>query len=140
MAKELKTKPTKGDVAAFLQLVEPATKQADCLQIAAIMQNITGCEPTMWGPSIVGFGSYHYKYPTGNEGDWFLTGFSPRKQNITLYLMCGLNKDPNILDKLGKYKMGKSCLYIKKLEDIDIKQLKLLISNSLQHIQKMYPN
>ena len=84
-----------------------------------MMQELTGEKPEMWGPSIVGFGSYHYKYASGREGDWFLTGFSPRKQSLTLYIMSGFSRYEELMEKLGKYKTGKSCLYIKKLEDVD---------------------
>ena len=88
-------------------------RRQDCLTVLDIMGKITGAEPQMWGESIVGFGTYHYKYASGREGDWFLTGFSPRKQNLTLYLMCGLNQYDDLMAKLGKYKTGKSCLYLK---------------------------
>ena len=100
------------------------------------MTDITGARPKMWGPSMVGFGDYHYKYASGREGDWFLTGFSPRKEALTLYLMAGFTKYDSLMKKLGKYKTGKSCLYIKSLEDVDMKVLKQLILESAKHVAK----
>jgi hypothetical protein len=102
------------------------------------MKEVTSTEPGMWGNSIVGFGSYHYKYESGREGEWFLTGFSPRKQNLTLYIMSGFTRYNELLKKLGKYKTGKSCLYIKKLEDIDIRILKELVTQSVDHLSKSH--
>lgn len=96
------------------------------------MTSITGVKPKMWGTSIVGFGEYHYKYESGREGDWFLCGFSPRKQALTLYIMGGLESQKDLLARLGKYKIGKSCLYIKKLEDIDMKVLRSLIHQGVK--------
>ncbi len=102
------------------------------------MKEITGEEPTLWGDSIVGFGRYHYTYESGREGDWFLTGFSPRKQNLTLYIMAGFDDYDDLMNKLGKYKTGKSCLYVKKLQDIDLPILKQLIKQSVVHTSKTY--
>ena len=93
----------------------------------------------MWGDSIIGFGKYHYKYASGREGDWMRIGFSPRKQNLTLYIMDGFEKYSELLESLGKYKTGKSCLYIKKMQDIDINILKELVKESLIHMEKLYP-
>jgi len=93
-------------------------------------------EPEMWGDSIVGFGSYHYKYASGREGDWFITGFSPRKQNLTLYIMSGFDECDQLLNKLGKHSTGKSCLYIKKIEDVDIDVLKELVKKSVGHMER----
>ena len=98
------------------------------------MKEITGEEPVMWGTSIIGFGSYQYKYASGREGEWFLTGFSPRKQNITLYIMSGFDQYDQLLAKLGKYKTGKSCLYINKINDIDTDVLKELVKQSVEHM------
>jgi hypothetical protein len=103
-----------------------------------MMQKITKSEPKMWGSSIVGFGNYHYKYASGREGDWFITGFSPRKQNLTLYIMCGFEKNNELLIKLGKYKNAKSCLYINKLEDVSRKALKDLITESVKYMSSRY--
>ena len=131
---ELKTKQTDESVVKFLNLVEDETKRKDCFAIVEMMKQVTKSEPKMWGTSIVGFGSYHYKYESGHEGDSCLIGFSPRKQNITLYLM-GMFKDQDLLQKLGKHKTGKGCLYVNKLSDIDIKVLKQLIKNSIVFIK-----
>jgi hypothetical protein len=103
------------------------------------MQEITQNEPILWGDSIVGFGSYHYRYASGREGDWFLTGFSPRKGNITLYIMAGFDRYEALMEKLGKYKTGKSCLYIKKIEDIDLETLRELVRLSAEHVAKTNP-
>ena len=115
----------------FLDGIKDEKKREDSFAVLEMMKKITGEQPTMWGESMVWFGSYHYKYASGREGDWFLTGFSPRKQALTLYLMCGLEKQAALLKKLGKYKTGKSCLYIKKLEDVDTAVLKELIKGSV---------
>ena len=132
---ELKTKKNKQSVKAFLDTVDDKRKE-DCQAIARIMEDITGEKPAMWGPSIVGFGSYHYKYESGHEGDWFLAGFSPRKQALTLYLMCGFEGNEALMDKLGKYKTGKSCLYVKSLSDIHMPTLKQLIRKSVASLKK----
>lgn len=135
---ELKTKPNEQSVTDFLEDVDDDKKKADCYQILEIMRDITGEEPHMWGNSIVGFGSYHYKYASGREGDWFLTGFSPRKQNLSLYIMAGFERYDELMQKLGKYKTGKSCLYVKKLEDVDTDVLKELIRSSVTHVAATY--
>lgn len=100
------------------------------------MKQVTGEEPEMWGDSIVGFGSYHYKYESGREGDWFVTGFSPRKQNLTLYIMSGFDEYDNLISRLGKYKTGKSCLYIKKIDDVDQDVLQELVKKSVEHMEE----
>jgi hypothetical protein len=100
------------------------------------MKQVTKAEPRMWGSSIVGFGSYHYKYESGREGDWFVTGFSPRKQNLTLYIMPGFESYGGLLGKLGKHKTGKSCLYVNTLEDVHLPTLKALIRQSVKHMNK----
>lgn len=135
---ELKTQQNKGDVLAFLNSVEDKQKQEDCRDLLRMMQKITGEEPKMWGASIVGFGSYHYKYESGREGDWFLTGFSPRKQNMTVYIMPSFEKYQALMDKLGKYSTGKSCLYFKKLEQIDREVLKKLLTESVAYLKNKY--
>ena len=132
---ELKTKQNDQDVAAFLDGVADETRRQDCLTVAKIMKKITRSEPRMWGDSIVGYGTYHYKYKSGREGDWFLTGFSPRKQNLTLYLMCDIAVNQKLLDKLGRHKIGKSCLYIKTLEHIDMSVLTELIKQSVEYLK-----
>ena len=103
------------------------------------MKQATKSEPVMWGDSIVGFGEYHYKYASGREGDWFLTGFSPRKQNLALYIMSGFSEYEALLSNLGKFKTGKSCLYVNKIEDIDLSTLKELIQRSVQHVVETNP-
>jgi len=135
---ELKTKPNKAGVKKFLNSVKDERKRNDCFKVLELMKIITKEEPVMWGPSIVGFGSYHYKYESGREGDFFLTGFSPRKQSLTLYIMAGFKRYSEIMKKLGKHKTGSSCLYINKLEDIDMKILKELITESIKYMKKKY--
>ena len=135
---ELKTKPNKASVDKFLNSVKDERKRKDCFKVLELMKKITKEEPVMWGPSIVGFGSYHYKYESGREGDWFLTGFSPRKQNLTLYIMSGFKRYNELMKKLGKHKTGSSCLYINKLEDIDMRVLKELITESIKYMKKKY--
>jgi len=136
---ELKTKENEGDVNAFLNRVENERKREDSFKILSLMEKVTGMGAKMWGDSIVGFGSYHYKYASGREGDWFLAGFSPRKQNLTLYIMSGFEAYESLLEKLGKYKTGKSCLYINKLADVDLDVLKELVIRSVEHMQKTNP-
>ncbi|MCB0195417.1 MAG: DUF1801 domain-containing protein [Anaerolineae bacterium] len=131
---ELKTQPNDQDVEAFLNGVEDEKKRQDSFAILALMQEITGEEPIMWGDSIVGFGQFHYKYASGREGDWFLTGFAPRKRNLTLYIMAGFEAYDALMEKLGKYKTGKSCLYINKIEDIDREVLRELVKQSVDHM------
>ena len=127
---ELKTQATKASLEKFLDGIKDERKREDCYQILKIMKKATKAEPKMWGPSIIGFGDHHYVYESGREGDWFITGFSPRAQNLTLYMMGGL--DNETLKKLGKYKTGKGCLYIKKLEDVDANVLNELITKAVQ--------
>ena len=127
---ELKTKLNDASIEDFLNTVEDEQKRKDCFEIVKIMKQVTKEEPKMWGPSIIGFGSYHYKYESGREGDMMQIGFSPRKQNITLYVGLGDNTENPLLKKLGKHTTGKGCLYIKKLADVDKKVLQDLITNS----------
>jgi hypothetical protein len=133
---ELKTKRNKGDVEAFLNNVSDERKRQDSFTILELMKQVTGKEPEMWGDSIVGFGSYHYTYASGREGDWFLTGFSPRKQNLTLYIMAGFDGYDQLLRKLGKHSTGKSCLYIKKMDDVDTDVLEELVKKSVKRMQE----
>ena len=137
---ELKTKLNNGDVHAFLNNIPDEKKRQDALTILKLMQEATDIKPRMWGDSIVGFGSYHYKYASGREGDWFLTGFSPRKQNLTLYIMPGFEKYEILLSKLGKHSTGKSCLYIKKIEDVDVDVLKELVKQSVEYMAEANAN
>jgi len=135
---ELKTKSNDGDVSAFLNAVQDEQKRKDSFVILEKMKKITKAEPKMWGTNIIGFGTYHYKYDSGREGDWFLTGFSPRKQNLTLYIMSGFDRKEEDLARLGKHKSGKGCLYIKKLSDIDSAILDKLITGSVEDLRKKY--
>lgn len=136
---ELKTRKNDGSVTDFINSVEDEQKRADSFTILQIMEAETGAEPVMWGDSIVGFGSYHYKYASGREGDWFLTGFSPRKQNLTLYIMAGFDQYEVLLQDLGKYKTGKSCLYIKRLSEVDLDTLRELVRQSVEHMRATNP-
>ena len=133
---ELKTQKNNASVVAFLGSIENEQRKKDCFTVMELMKKITNSEPSMWGTSIVGFGSYHYTYASGREGDWFLSGFSPRKQNLTLYIMSGFTRYDEILTRLGKFKTSKACLYIKKLDDIDTTVLKELIEASVAHLSK----
>jgi len=131
---ELKTKPNDGSGEAFLNNVSDPKKRQDSFAILELMQQVTGEEPVMWGDSIVGFGNYHYCYESGREGDWFLTGFSPRAQSLTLYIMSGFDQYDELMSKLGKYKTGKACLYVKKIDDIDQGVLRELVRLSVEFI------
>ena len=135
---ELKTSVNDGDVQAFLDSVEHERRQKDAFAALDMMQRITGKPPKMWGASIIGFGSYDYKYKSGREGSWFLTGFSPRKQNLTFYIMGGFPEYDELRTKLGKHKTGKSCLYINKLADVDLKVLEQIIASSVQSLTEKY--
>jgi len=135
----LKTRPSDQDASAFLAKIEDPQKRADSQAILEMMQRVTGQPAVMWGDSIVGFGRYHYKYASGREGDWFVTGFSPRVQNLTLYIMAGFEAYDSLLAKLGKHKTGKSCLYIKRLSEIDLETLEALIRASVEHMSSTNP-
>lgn len=131
---DLKTQKNDGDIFKFLENVDNQQRKEDSFKILSLMTKIVGEEPKMWGTSIIGYGSYHYKYESGREGDWFLTGFSPRKQNLTLYIMAGFDEYDDLMSKLGKHKTGKSCLYINKLSDIDMDVLEQLVTKSVAHM------
>jgi hypothetical protein len=133
---ELKTKLNEKSVTDFLDSVTDPKQRQDSQLILDLMQQITQAEPKMWGEAIVGFGSYHYKYASGREGDWFLTGFSPRKQNLTIYLMSGFEPFGDLLGQLGKFKTGKGCLYLKKIEDVNWDVLKKLIQASVTSLSR----
>ena len=132
---EVKTKVNEASVEGFLNSVADEQAHKDCFEILKMMKQVTKEEPKMWGASIVGFGSYHYKGASGREGDWFLTGFSPRKQNLTLYFNHGFEVHKDLLKKLGKYKTGMGCLYVKNLDDVDKKVLKELIKESVKRMK-----
>lgn len=136
---EIKTKKTNKSAAAFIATVEPKEKRDDAKKLLAIFKEATGMPPKMWGTSIVGYGSYHYKSERSRQqGDWPLTGFSPRKQNLTLYIMPGFKEYGALLKKIGPHKKSVSCLYIKRLSDIHIPTLKTLIMKSVKEMQKKY--
>lgn len=140
MAKaELKTKPSEASVEAFLAGVEPPGRREDANAICAMMAEATGAPPVLWGPSIVGFGRYTYRYESGREGDWMLTGFSPRKANLTLYIMAGFAEHAELLGRLGKHSTGKSCLYVKRLADLDMDVLREIIRRSVDYMRDTYP-
>lgn len=136
---EIKTKATKESVVKFLKSIEPKEKRADSLALLKLFKDSTGEKPVMWGPSIVGFGKYHYKSERSTqEGDWFHVGFSPRKQNLTLYILAWKMAESKLLPKLGKYKRGGGCLYINRLADVDQKVLAKLIKDMYQYRKKAH--
>ena len=122
-----KTVPTGASVEKFIAAIPDESRREDCTALVKLMRGVTRAQPRMWGPSIVGFGTYHYVYASGREGDWPLVGFSPRKQDLSLYLMCQFERHSALMKKLGKYKTGKSCLYLKRLADVDLKVLRELV-------------
>ena len=136
---ELKTKVNDAPVSDFINTVPEEQIRQDCWKIAELMQSATQSEAKMWGASIIGFGQYHYVYASGREADWMLIGFSPRKQNISLYIMGGFEQYAEILAKLGKFKQAKGCLYIKRLSDINLPILEELIRASVEYMQLTYP-
>ncbi|MGC3943664.1 MAG: DUF1801 domain-containing protein [Chryseolinea sp.] len=136
---EQKTKPTDQSVDAFLDKISSEQTRDDCRAISKIMKKITGASPKMWGPSIVGFGKYHYKYESGHEGDSCLAAFSPRKAAITIYFMLPDSEREPLLKRLGKHKSSKACIYVKKLADIDVKVLEEIVDRSFKYVNKLYP-
>lgn len=133
-----KTKATKASVSEFLNSIGDPQKRADARKVAAMMRKATGKRAKMWGTSIVGYGTYHYKYASGREGDFMIAGFSPRKQALTVYIMAGFGRFEALMEKLGKYKTGTSCLYIKRLADVDEKVLQKLIDGSVRYMRSNY--
>jgi hypothetical protein len=133
---ELKTKATGKSVDAFFDTVKDATRREDCRRVAAIMSKATGAEPKMWGSAIVGFGDYRYRYASGRENDWFLVGFSPRKDNLTLYLPAIYKGDDALVEKLGKVKRGGGCLYVKRLDDVHVPTLTKLVKSCVAELRK----
>lgn len=133
---ELKTKKTVASVEDFLAGITPEKKRQDATALCELMTKATKLEPKMWGSSMVGFGDYHYRYESGHEGDTFLVGFSPRKANLTLYIMPGFEPYAALLSKLGKYKTGKSCLYINTLDDVDLPTLRKIIQSAFADMKK----
>ena len=134
-----KTVPHDGSVTEFLSAVENDRRREDAFALLEIMREETGEEPVLWGPSIVGFGSYHYRYATGREGDFLATGFSPRKQNLVVYLMSGFDGFPELMGRLGRHSTGKSCLYLNRLGDVNEEVLRELIRRSVSHVKSRYP-
>jgi len=134
-----KTTKTESSVEDFIHAVKDETKRNDCIRLIGLIREQTGSDPKMWGPGIVGFGSYHYKYESGREGDSPLVGFSPRASAIVLYLSGHFDDRDGLLEKLGKYKTGKGCIYIRKLDDISVETLQKMIANHISHIRKLYP-
>ena len=135
---ENKTRATIASVTEFINSIEDRQKRADVRKVAAIMRRVTGKRAKMWGSSIVGYGTYHYQYESGREGDFMITGFSPRKQALTVYIVAGFRRFDTLMGKLGKYRTGKSCLYINRLSDVDEKVLEKLIDRSVKYMRKNY--
>ncbi len=133
-----KTRPTGASVTAFMAAISDRAMRADAKKVAAMMRRATGKRARMWGPSIVGYGSYHYRYASGGEGDFMITGFSPRKRALTVYIMPGFSRFDTLMSKLGKYRTGKSCLYIRRLTDVDETVLEQIIEESVGHIRAHY--
>ena len=131
----LKTQKTEADVQAYLESVEHPTRREDAFAVLEMMRQITGVEPAMWGPSLVGFDSYRYKYASGREGEWPVVGFSPRKRSLTLYIVDGFDGYESLLARLGKVKTGKACLYINQLADVDPETLRDLVRRSVEHVR-----
>lgn len=135
----LKTRRNDASVDAFLDGIPDETRRHECRTVLRIMQRVTKKEPVMWGTSMVGFGSYRYTYASGRSGEWFVAGFSPRKRDLTIYLMCGLADLEDLLAKLGRHKTGKSCLYIARLAEVDLKVLEALIATSVARLRQVNP-
>ncbi len=136
---EAKTRPTKQSVESYLAAIGDEVRRRDCETLVALMRRVTKHEPCMWGQSIVGFGSYHYTYDSGHEGDACLTGFASRKGDISVYVVAGFDGQEDLLAKLGKHKAAKACLYIKRLADIDAAVLEKIVARSVAAIKKRYP-
>jgi len=134
-----KTRPGDGDVQAFIAGIENETRRADAGTLLRMMSEVTGFKPVLWGETMVGFGQYHYKYVSGREGDYFLTGFSPRKSAMSVYIMPGFKRYGDLLAKLGKHRHSVSCLYINRLDDIDLRVLETMIDDSVRHMKEIYP-
>ncbi len=135
---DAKTKANDGDVEAFLASVENERRREDCRTVMTMMREVTGEEPRLWGDSIIGFGSYHYVYASGREGDWPLTGVSPRKQSLTLYIMPGFDRYESLMARLGKHRTGKSCLYVNRLDDVDPEVLRELVESSVAYMRERH--
>ena len=136
---EAKTKPTKASVTAYLNAIEDPVRRKDCKELAKLMTRVTGCRPKMWGPSIVGFEQYHYRYAGGHEGDSCIIGFSSRKSDLTIYMMAGFLGAEGLLSKLGKHRTSKACLYVKRLEDLQLPILERLLARAVEETRRIYP-
>lgn len=136
---DMKTKPTRRSVPRFIRAIDHPRRRADCEALLPLFKRVTGRDPVLWGDKIVGYGAYHYKYASGREGDWPITGFSPGKQQLTLYVMPGFSNYGQLLDKLGKYRTGKSCLYITRLENVDMAVLEQLLRRAVADMRKSWP-
>jgi hypothetical protein len=132
---ELKTRPSRRSVTKFLAGIRDPELRRDCTTLVRLMKKVTGARPVMWGSSVVGFGSYHYRYASGREGDWFETGFSPRKGSLTIYLMGGAAREPALRKRLGPHKTGVGCLYVKRLADLDPRVLARLVTSSVREVR-----
>ena len=135
---DLKTKPTAIKPAEFIKGVEPKGRRLECTALSKLMREATGKRATMWGATIIGFGSYHYRYESGREGDFFLTGFSPRKRNLTIYVMPGFSNYGEQLKALGRHTTGRSCLYLRALDDIDLEVLRFIVVDSVEYMKANY--
>jgi hypothetical protein len=135
---ENKTQRTAASVDAVIQGIADDARRNDCLLLLAMMRKVTGIDPVVWSSGVVGFGTFHYKSASGREGDWFPVGFSPRKANLTVYLGLGLEHVAESLSRLGKFKAGKGCIYIKRLTDVDFEVLRQIVADSYAHIRQMY--
>lgn len=133
-----KTQPNNKSVTSYLNSIDSGNRKSDCFKLLALMEEVTNKKARMWGDSIIGFGEYHYTYASGHSGRFMLTGFSSRKQNLVVYVIPGFSRFSRVMKKLGKYKTGKSCLYLNKLDDTDLTQLRELISQSVEYMHEMY--
>jgi Domain of unknown function (DU1801) len=136
---ELKTKPTQESVRSYLSAIDDPARRADARTLCSMMQELSGEKPAMWGASMVGFGSYHYTYATGRQGDWPLVAFAARKDKLTVYLMDGFESRADLLDRLGKHSKGKSCLHIRRLDDVDVQVLRQLVKRSIAQMRQVPP-
>lgn len=136
---ENKTQPTKVSPTKFINELDDPQQRKDCKELVKMMKAATGERAVMWGPAIIGFGTYHYKYASGREGDFLIVGFSPRKTQLSIYMSCDIQKHADLLAKLGKHKTGKGCLYVKKLEDVDQDVLGQLIQRGIEEVEEKYP-
>lgn len=134
-----KTQPTMNSIAEFLSLIEDEHRRNECQQLIDLMRQESGEEPVLWGSAIIGFGQYHYRYESGREGDFMRVGFSPRKRNLSIYIIPGFDPYQDLLQRLGKHKLGKGCLYIKRLDDVNVSVLAELVRQSLSDMKKRYP-